>query len=392
MIDQRLQQLRLARNLSLEALTVKMGGIVTRQAISKYEHGKATPTPTVLAKLANALGVNASYFFSEPSIRVKLIAYRKSGQLLEKDSERLKSAIEFELENRVQILDLLGKTDAKKIPIQSYPIENIEDTEKAAEDLRDYWNLGLEPIQNVTETLESNNICVINVETDGKVDGITAEAYDQANRLKTVALVTRTDVDVVRQRLNLTHELGHLLLRIDEKLDAQDVENAAFRFGAAFLAPARKIFEEIGERRSLIQLQELLLIKRRFGISIQSLITRLLELKIINKYYYSDLFSLINKLGWRTGEPQDWKVEKSCWLEKNVLRLFAEGAIDKNAVKRIIGENVEFDFPESVIQRQEFLKLPLEKRRQLMAEQAKRVAKQYEEIKDEFNGGDIVEY
>ena len=160
MNGRRLQKLRKARNLSLEDLVVQMGGIVTKQAISKYEHGKATPAPTVLAKLANALGVNASYFFSEPSIRVELIAYRKSGQLLERDSERIQNVIECEFENRVEILDLLGKADAKRVPIQSYPVENIEDTEKAAEDLRNCWNLGLEPIQNVTETLESNNICV----------------------------------------------------------------------------------------------------------------------------------------------------------------------------------------------------------------------------------------
>lgn len=389
MNGRRLQQIRKARNLSLEGLVAQMGGIVTKQAISKYEHGKSTPTPTVLAKLANALGVNASYFFTEPSIRVELTAYRKTGQLLENDYKRLKSVIECELENRVEILDLLGEYNVKEIPIQSYIINNIEDTEKAAEDLRDYWNLGLEPIQNITETLESNYICVINVESDGRVDGIAAEAYDQANSLKAVALVTRTEVDVVRQRLNLTHELGHLVLNISNELDEEKV---AFRFGAAFLAPAKNIFKDIGDRRSAIQFEELLLLKKRFGISIQSLIHRLLELKVINQSYYSNLFSLISELGWKDGEPEDWDVEKSCWLEKNVLRLFAERAIDKNTVRRIIGENVEFDFPESVIQRQGFLRLPLEKRRQILAEQAKRVAKQYEEIEDEFDGGDIVEY
>jgi len=392
MIGRRLQQLRLARNLSLEELAVQMGGMVTRQAISKYEHGKANPTPTVLAKLANVLSVNASYFFTEPSIKVEFIAYRQSGQLLERESERIKSKIECELENRVEILELLGQVDGSKIPIQAFPVNIMEDTEKAAEKLREHWDLGLEPIRNITETLENRNICVINAEANDDFDGISAKVCDQENSLKTIALVTRTEVDVVRQRLNLTHELGHLVLNISEQLGEEDVENAAFRFGAAFLAPAKRIFEDIGERRSAVQIQELFLLKRRFGLSIRALIRRLLELKIINESYYESLFSLINKLGWRKHEPEDWDVESSFWLEKNTIRLFTEGVIDKNTVKRIIGENVEFDFPESVIQRQEFLKLPLEKRRQLLAEQAKRVAKQYEEIKGEFDGGDIVEY
>jgi Zn-dependent peptidase ImmA (M78 family)/DNA-binding XRE family transcriptional regulator len=392
MIARRLQQLRTARNLSLEELALQMGGIVTKQAISKYEHGKANPTPTVLAKLANVLGVNASLFFTEPSIKVEFIAYRQSGKLLEKESDRIKSLIECELENRIEILNLLGEADGSKIPIKAFKIERIVDTEIAAEKLRERWRLGLEPIRNVTDTLENRNICVLNIEASSDFDGISAKAFDQDNNLKTVALVTRTNVDVVRQRFNLAHELGHLVLDFGKKLNEDDREKAVLRFGPAFLAPAKRIYEDIGERRSAIQLEELFLLKRRFGLSIQSLILRLLELGIINSSYYWNWFSLINKLGWRKGEPEDWEVESSSWLEKNVLRLFSEGVIDKNTAKRIIGERIDFDFPESVIHRQEFMKLPLEKRREILADQAEKVAKRYEEIKSEFNGGDIVEY
>jgi Zn-dependent peptidase ImmA (M78 family)/DNA-binding XRE family transcriptional regulator len=395
MIGRRLQQIRAARNLSLEELAVKMGGIVTKQAISKYEHGKATPTPTVLAKLANVLGINASFFFTEQSIKVVFGAYRQSGMLLEKEAGKIKSVVECELENRVKILELLGQADGSKIPIQAFVVESMDDTEKAAEKLREKWDLGLEPIRNVTETLENRNICVINVEANENFDGISAKAFDHENVLKTVALVTRTDVDVVRQRLNLTHELGHLVLKISKKLIEENEENeekAAFRFGAAFLAPAKKIIEDIGERRSAIQLEELFLLKRHFGLSIQSLLFRLLELGIIKESYYWNWFNLVKKLGWRTGEPEDWDVENSFWLQKNVLRLFAEGAIDINTVKRILGKDTQFEFPKSLISKQEFLKLPLEKRRKILAEQAEKVAKRYEEIKEEFEGGDLVEY
>ena len=65
MIGKRLQQLRLSRCLSLESLAAKMGGIVTKQALSKYELGKANPSPYILSKLAEALGTNASYFFTD---------------------------------------------------------------------------------------------------------------------------------------------------------------------------------------------------------------------------------------------------------------------------------------------------------------------------------------
>ena len=43
-IAKRLKQLRLTPGLPLEALSAEMGGIVTKQALSKYELGKATPS------------------------------------------------------------------------------------------------------------------------------------------------------------------------------------------------------------------------------------------------------------------------------------------------------------------------------------------------------------
>ena len=68
LIGRRLRQLRLARNLSMEALAAEMGGIVTKQAISKYENDRAQPSPTVLTKLASVLGVKATFLFHEPTI------------------------------------------------------------------------------------------------------------------------------------------------------------------------------------------------------------------------------------------------------------------------------------------------------------------------------------
>lgn len=74
---QRLKQLRLARGLSLEDLAAAMGGIVTKQALSKYELGLSKPSPLVLNRLAGALGAKAAYLWSDPSITCKFIAYRK---------------------------------------------------------------------------------------------------------------------------------------------------------------------------------------------------------------------------------------------------------------------------------------------------------------------------
>ena len=94
MISQRLRRLRLARGLTLEALAAKMGGIVTKQALSQYERGKTRPSPLVLARLAEALDVKAAYLSSEPTISVRFIAYRKRSRLPKREQARVESIVE----------------------------------------------------------------------------------------------------------------------------------------------------------------------------------------------------------------------------------------------------------------------------------------------------------
>jgi Zn-dependent peptidase ImmA (M78 family)/DNA-binding XRE family transcriptional regulator len=368
-----------------------MGGMVTKQAIWKYENGKANPSPSVLSKLASALGVSASYLLTESSVKVEFIAYRKGAYLLERDRQVLKSSIEQALEDRVRVMDLVGQSDASKIPIKAFRVDRIEDAEEAAEKMREKWQLGLDPVQNATATLEENSICVMNIEANEDFDGISALVYDNEERLKTAALVTRSGIAGERQRLNLTHELGHLVLEVNESVDE---ERAAFRFGAAFLAPASKVYQEVGEKRALIQLEEFILLKRQFGLSIQALIYRLHDLDIINDSYYSQLFAGINRYGWKKKEPEEWPFEESYWLTRTLLRLVAEGVIGKREAERIFGKEIEMEVPATVIERRSFMKLPLEKRRQILAEQAAKIAGYYETSKEwkELEGGDLIEY
>jgi len=391
MIGQRLQQLRLARGLSLETLAAKMGGIVTKQSLSKYENDKANPSPYVLSRIAEALNINASHFFSEPTIRIEYVAYRKSAYLLEKDRKTLKSRINQALEDRVRILDLTEQSKDTSIPIKEFTVLKIEDAETAAEKMREKWKLGSAPILNTTATIEDNSICVMNIRASDDFDGICAIVYDNEDRVKTAALVTRNEIAGERQRLNLTHELGHLVLNVKNGVDE---EKAAFRFGAAFLAPANKIFQEAGRKRALIQLQELLFLKRQFGLSMQALIYRMRDLNVINESYFRQWFARINQCGWKRKEPEEWAFETSNWLQRNVLRLIAEGILSQIEAERIIGEKLELDIPASVIERRAFLKLPLDTRRRILADQASVIVQYYKQNNEwkGVEGGDVIGY
>jgi len=391
MLSQRLRVLRLARGLSLDGLAAQMGGIVTKQALSKYELDKARPSPVVLNKLAAALGVKAAYLWSDPTIEVEFVAYRKGSALPVGEQQRVESLVAERLESRVRLQELLGHTEDMNLPVQALEVNVAEDAEAAAAALREEWDLGADPIANMIDVLEHHFVHVIEIEAGEKFDGISAVVRDQEQRLRAAAVVTRRGIPGERQRLNLAHELGHLALKVRED---EDQERAAFRFGAAFLAPAPVVAQEVGARRAFIQAEELLLLKRRFGMSVQALLYRLHDLHIITDSYYRQWCIDINRLGWRKREPFEMPPEEPQWMRQGALRAFAEGLISKEEAEAMIGDRIATDVPLPVIERLAFMDLPLEERRRLLAEQSARLAEHYAKDTEwrEIGEGDIVEY
>jgi transcriptional regulator with XRE-family HTH domain len=388
MLGKRLKQLRLAKGLSLDELVAQSGGIVTKQAISKYEQGKAQPSPRVLARLAGALGSKVAQLVSEPTVEVEVIAYRKASGLRKKEQNRVENLVRQTLEDRIRLQKLIAQNDASDIPIKGLRVRSLEDAEDAASELRNKWNLGRDPIANVMNVLENHRVHILEIEASEKFDGISAVAYLDAKKIAAAAVVIRHMDTGERQRLNLTHELGHLVLKIDKEIDE---EKAAFRFGAAFLAPKEFLFREIGTHRSVITIAELLHLQARLGMSIQALLYRFKDLQIINDLHFAQWFKQISRLSWRKKEPNTLPPEKPEWLRQNVLRAFVEGILSHEEAEVMLGEKIEDQMPLSLVKRKNFMKLPLEERRRLMVEQAEKLASHYEEETDwkDLGSGDF---
>lgn len=391
MFSKRLKQLRLARGLSLDALAAEMGGIITKQALSKYELGKATPSPVILNKIASALGIKAAYLWSEPSFSVKFIAYRKGSGLLKGEQKRVESLVIQSLEQRIRLQDLTQQINGASIPVQKLSVGKITDAESAADNIRKAWNLGRASIANVTDILEDHLVHVLEVEAGEKFDGISAVALNGDGNVKAAAVVSRSGIAGERQRFNLAHELGHLVLKASKDTDE---EKAAFRFAAAFLAPADSLYKEIGNKRVFIQPDELLMLKKRFGISVQALLYRLRDLDVITDLYYKRWCMDINRLSWRKHEPCEFPPERPQWLRRSVLRALGEGLISKEEAEKMIGEQLKTKEPLSLIERRSFMKLPLEDRRKLLAEQAGKFEAFYRQNSETegLGGGDIIDY
>lgn len=389
MLGQRIKQFRLAKSYSLDELVAATGGIVSKVALSKYERDMIKPSVKVLTAIARALEVKAINLATPPIVKVEFIAYRKGSGLSKKEQSNVESLVSTKLEDRVKIQELLYASSKPNLPVKNYKIHSIEDVESVSLDLRAKWKLGLDPIGNITELLENNFVHVMFIDNDNSFDGISALAYTNNTQLKAAAVVSKNNIPGERQRLNLAHELGHIVLDISQNLDEEKV---AFRFGGAFLAPKETVLKVVGSRREHFQPRELFILKKIFGISVQALLYRLKDLNIISQVSFSNWYRIINKNNWKRNEPMPMKIEVSHWFEKNVLHAFSEGLISSDEAARLLDE--EIDSQElSLIKKKEFLKLSPNDRAKILEEQTEKFIQHYNsntEWKD--FGGDIVEH
>jgi Zn-dependent peptidase ImmA (M78 family)/DNA-binding XRE family transcriptional regulator len=387
-IGDRIRQVRVARGLSLEELAAAMGGVVSRQALWKYEHGMARPSARVLAALSSALQTPAAALWCAPEYTVEFVAYRKGSGLRKRDQARVEAMVALALQERLQLRDRAGVESGPMVTSRRYLVPDLTDAETAARELRSQWALGEDPIANVVDVLEANGVHVLEIEAPEKFDGISAVAYDQTGQVQGAAVVTRRGLPGERQRLDLAHELGHLVLDVAAEVDE---EKAAFRFAGAFLAPASTLRKEMGAKRAKVQLTELRLLKRRFGMSIQALLKRLYELEIITMMHYREWCITINRLGYRKDEPDRLAAEQPQWLRRTALRALAEGQISPTEAQQLTGEAIVAEQPLSLVERRALLRLPLSERRRVLAEQAARIAHHYDGDPEwrELGGGDI---
>jgi transcriptional regulator with XRE-family HTH domain len=368
----RLKVIRQARGLTLEQLSDAMGGLVTKQALSKYERGASVPSPRVLIAIAQALGVKGVDLSLDPPVAVRVVAFRKRSAFPKSAQQAIESRVALELERRAELQELVGQRYSGDVPLASYSVRTLDDVEMAAESLRDAWHLGRDPIDQLVDVLEDHCFHVIGVEAPEQFDGLSAVAEVDGNPVA-VAVASRTAVCRERQRLSLGHELGHLVLAPDAGVDE---EKAAYRFASAFLAPRETLLREVGTRRSDVTSAELLILKRRFGMSLAALLYRLHDLSVLSDRYYQEWWRYISRMGWRKTEPEETPAEQPGWLLQSSLRAVSEGLISEDHAEKLLGRSLPR--AEGPSRRRALAALSVERRAAALSKQAAAAADFYD--------------
>lgn len=342
MIGNKLRVARSASGLSLRALADAMNGIVSAQAIGKYERNEDMPSSRVLIALARTLDVSEEYLLSEDEIALEGVDFRKKIGTSAREEAILEARAIHMLERYLALEDLLQLRSVtweqpRSVP---YPVADIRDAEDAARSVRDDWGLGNDPIPQLAELLEERGIKVLSLDLDD-VDGLAAKVRRKDRTAARVIVVKRSTWSE-RKRFNLAHELGHMVIAPSQGIDE---EKAAHRFAGAFLVPADVLRAEVGAHRSSISIGELVALKERFGVSIQALAYRCKDLGIINQAAFARLFKIFSERGWRKApfaEPATMKpeLEEPKRFDRLCYRALAEGVIGESRAAELLGISV----------------------------------------------------
>ena len=304
---QRLRQARLYNGLTINELADILG--VTKQAISQYETQNVTPEFKKMRIITEKLKFPSSYFFQEDIYEVNAKTTYFRALLSANKNSRLQQQIK--LKHLVIIYQVLNKyLEFPSLNIPKIEYKNDLDFEQIALDLRNYWEIGEKPIDNISYLFEKNGIIVASY----PVNQNNIDAYSQKFKVEDndrYIIVLSNDKNLAaRSNFDAAHELGHILLH-DWNIDLEELSREEFKqqereanyFAAAFLLPKNAFLRDVSlYPRDLKNYNEL---KKKWKVSISAMLIRANRLGVITDNQYQYLMKQMAINNWRNPEPLD---------------------------------------------------------------------------------------
>lgn len=327
-VGNRIRQARVSAGMSVQNVSATVG--VSRNAVYKWERGEDVPRQSIIIKLARLFDVDTDFFFREVYVTMCTPAYRRKASLAKKAQDCVEARIALELEKQLFVDSLFPEREFPQFSAGSYRVWSMSDVEIAADQLRTSWGLGLDPIGSVISAVEEHGVRVVMIDGVEGFDGFSCFANGS---MPVIAIPAGMPGD--RQRFTLAHELGHMVLGTAPEVDE---EKAAHRFAGAFLAPRKAVVGELGPRRSRLDIDELAILKRSYGMSMQAWARRAFDLGIIQREAYKSLLRTFSARGWRREEPGPAVPEERPTRTQLLARqAVAEGLLTPVAADRLLG-------------------------------------------------------
>jgi len=295
------------------------------RTISAYESGEKKATRSALIRIQNALEFPMEFFFGEE------IEIPPSEGVSFRSLSRMTAQQRYMAECQGALAMKLTAWLERRFELPPNTIPDLKylatTPEVGADSLRRIWGLGELPIRNMIHLLEANGVRVFSLSIEAKeVDAFSWWAGDVP------VIMLNSFKSAEHSRFDAAHELGHLVLHRNIGASrSRDAEFQANAFASAFLMPEGSVR---GYPLRFPTVEQLISLKRIWGVAASALNYRLHKLQLISDWHYRSLCIEIGRRGFRTREPEEQEREFSAILPQLLKSLYEEDGLTRSAIAK----------------------------------------------------------
>ena len=286
---------REAAGLTQKELADQLG--VSQPLVGQWETKLTLPSQDQLAAAGQILRVRKDFFFVDRSRRLGSMSdfYHRAFARAKRSDVKMTHARCSIIDLQVDRLLNLRPAINDLIPFIN-PDNHAGNIEHVATMTRVAMGVGAGPVPNLVAAIEECGGIVIDRVLE--VEDIDALCRWVPELPKLFFINGAKPAD--RTRRSLAHELGHTVMHFDRDVEPKRAEEQANKFASAFLMPSRDIRRDF---RPIMGLEDFAALKRKWRVSMQSLICRANEIDAIDPVRYTSLFTQLSRKGWRKTEP-----------------------------------------------------------------------------------------
>ena len=267
---------------------------LSQSHLTRVENGDRPLTEEIAEEIADALNRPVEFLrWNGELFAGSHVFHRRRASTRVRDVEKTNGYINF---TRLRVLRMIDGANLKvRRQMHRIDVSKTCSPSEAARKLRATWQVPPGPIANLVDLVESAGIVVW--ETDelaSEVDALSLWPIGEEETMPVVVRVMGKSGD--RERFTLAHELGHLCLH---HRPAEDFEAEANEFASEFLMPKDDI---IGSLRHM-NLPKAAALKGKWKVSMQAIIRRAYDLKVIPQSQYRNLNRELSAKGYKKREP-----------------------------------------------------------------------------------------
>jgi Zn-dependent peptidase ImmA (M78 family)/DNA-binding XRE family transcriptional regulator len=292
-----------SRGVLQKDLAYRLG--ISQGMMSKIENHEALLNDILLKKLAKVLNYKENFFFNKGEYQSTFLSYRRRRKV----SPRILIPIDASI-NVVRIsIDRILRELSSSPFLSILNQEDIVTPEQAAQEVRRTWGLPHGPIKNIIWEIEKHGI--ISIQFDFNTERVDSRTVFGNNNIPII--ISNSSLMGDRQRFSIAYELGHIVLHaLNPQVARRNFTREANLFASEFLMPTEQIREDLDSDITIVRLGEL---KLKWKVSMQALLYRANDLKIISDNQKRYILSQFNNLGIRRREPKEFDVP----VERNKL-------------------------------------------------------------------------